>query len=332
MGNLQKIPRSSVTAILGEIERTDDSVHYDPETHNIDYDRTSMNYSVLPMLYYDEKEQTALENFNDRLSELKVQNRDDVKVLGQWVWTAPKDLDEEYYPELFQYITEYMIQKHGVENVIYAQVHMDETQPHLHIGIIPAVDLPPEKIKEGGPTQKVCAKEVFTKAYLQSIHAEVEQYVGQQMGIDVNLINGESLGVKGIKNYKKAKELAKKVATLETEITEKTEVLTELETNIVSAQDELSHLRSEIYEARTELSGIRKLISKAQETLKSMKETIKSLTEQLKCAPNLFQNICYYLSGGRISEEEAEETEKRYNQHLEDMERSAHSYDDGLSL
>lgn len=202
MGNLKKFTRASCSAVIGEAMRVDDKVLYNPENHQIDYDLSHLNYSVMDVP--DE----GLERYNRRLSEVFCQNREDVNTLVTWVWTMPKDLDPEYEREFFKGIYDFFKEKHGEENIIYARVHKDETTPHLQLGFIPVVAAP--KKKQG---YKVCAKEVSNKAYLHDIHSDLQIYLENRLGVECNILTGSSLKM-SLEEWKKHRDLAKEIGEL----------------------------------------------------------------------------------------------------------------------
>ena len=156
------------------------------------------------------------------------QNRADVNTLVTWVWTIPKDLDPKYERMFFTGIYDFFKEKHGAENIIYARVHKDETSPHLQLGFIPVVAAP--KKKQG---YKVCAKEVSNKAYLNSVHSDLQIYLENRLGVECNILTGESIGL-SLDEWKKQRDLVKEIGeltrerdSLKAEVNELKEELTE---------------------------------------------------------------------------------------------------------
>lgn len=60
--------------------------------------------------------------------------------------------------------------KHEKENVIAANVNMNEKRPHLHLKIIPIV------LDKNGE-EKNCCKNVLTKSYINTLHTDSAQYM-----------------------------------------------------------------------------------------------------------------------------------------------------------
>lgn len=302
MGNLKKLTKGDISGgVCAEIERTPETEReFNHETHNIDKDRTHLNYS------FTNRDISAQEYIEKRLDEVYVYGRNskrtDIVEVGSWVWTLPeefKDRDDEFKRNFFKLIFDYCAARFGLENIAYAQVHMDETTPHMHIGIIPIVhDLKKDR-------DKLCAKEVFTKEYLQNAHSDLEIYMEDRLGEDVPLINGRSLGVDGIREYKAAKELTKTVAALDQEITEKKELLTQLDQEIQEKQG---------------------ILTKLNEKIRVLKEKAESVIEHFSEHPNFYKMFLKWLKPNSTREERQQVLDK-YERHLEYV----RSMDDGLS-
>ena len=170
MAHIQKFTRGSVKAILEHDTRT---AQHDYKNPDIDPKRTHENYSFI----HDNR--TAIERLEQRLSEVKVQKRKDVNVLCSWVITKPYDVSEEreelFFKECYRFLTE----KYGSRNVITADVHYDESTPHLHFTFVPTV-ANNRKYKDPNKkpryTEKVCADELITREHLKTFHSELQKW------------------------------------------------------------------------------------------------------------------------------------------------------------
>ena len=297
MGNLKKTTKQAAcSGILDEILRTPELGRtFDPEKHEIDPTKTHLNYGLI------DHGMSPTDYLNKRLSEVKVQNRADVKVLGQWVWTMPKDLEPQYQEQFFDEIVKYNIEKFGAENICYAQVHLDERTPHLHLGIIPIVKV--DKARTDGKTEKCCAKDVFTRAYLQHAHADLQKHLEDKLGVEVNLLNGETLGVEGIANYKKAKDLAKQIPVLQATINE--------------LNEEIKEKRKEIKQLDAEISKKKGFLESLKDVVSDLQEKVKEVLEAIKGHPNMLAMFYHWLTGGEKEEEEVVEKVKEYTDDME---------------
>lgn len=170
MAHIQKFTRGSVKAILEHDTRT---AQHDYKNPDIDPKRTHENYSFI----HDNR--TALERLEQRLSEVKVQNRKDVNVLCSWVITKPFDVSEEREEVFFKECYRFLTEKYGSRNVITADVHEDESTPHLHFTFVPTV-ANNRKYKDPNKkpryTEKVCADELITREHLKTFHSELQQW------------------------------------------------------------------------------------------------------------------------------------------------------------
>ncbi|WP_186312786.1 plasmid recombination protein, partial [Bacillus pumilus] len=90
----------------------------------------------------------------------------DVKVCSDWVVTLPENLkgtSEKEQREFFEKTYEFLANRYGGEkNVLSANVHKDETTPHMHFAFMPVV------WDEKKQREKVSAKEVLTRKDLKT--------------------------------------------------------------------------------------------------------------------------------------------------------------------
>lgn len=175
MASVAKFTRAAVRNQLRHIERT--IAH--PANEDIDASMSEQNYSLAPQRGMD-----SYSYFRQRLSELYVYRRDDVKVMAGWIVTAPADLTRDQHEAFFRTTYDFLADRYGEENCVQAVVHHDESgQPHLHFCFIPVV---PDK-KHGG--EKVCANDVLNRAELRNFHPALQRYLDDH-GIDARVTSG----------------------------------------------------------------------------------------------------------------------------------------------
>jgi len=170
MAHIQKFTRGSVKAILEHDTRT---AQHDYKNADIDPKRTHENYSFI----HDNR--TAIERLEQRLSEVKVQNRKDVNILCSWVITKPYDVSEEREEVFFKECYKFLCEKYGSRNVITADVHEDESTPHLHFTFVPTVANTrkyKDPTKKPRFSEKVCADELITREHLKTFHSELQKW------------------------------------------------------------------------------------------------------------------------------------------------------------
>lgn len=175
MASVSKFTRSAVRNQLRHIERT--IAH--PANEDIDMSMSSQNYSLAPQRGMD-----SYSYFRQRLSELYVYRRDDVKVMAGWIVTAPTDLRKDQYEAFFHATYEFLANRYGEKNCIQAIVHNDESgQPHLHFCFIPVT----ADVKHGG--EKVCANDVLNRTELRNFHPALQRYLDDH-GVDARVTSG----------------------------------------------------------------------------------------------------------------------------------------------
>lgn len=144
----------------------------------IDITKTHLNYRL---------DQNADPNdfITQRLSEIKVQKRADVKVYCSWVLTVPQNLPIEKHREFFKTAYRFFCHDYGEKNIVMASVHLDETTPHMHLGFIPVVKEKKNQKKLG--QEKVSAKELITRAYLKNLHKRLKNDLERDLSCRVDI-------------------------------------------------------------------------------------------------------------------------------------------------
>lgn len=178
--HVEKYTKSAVGHLLRHYNRTAQN-NGNPD---IQPDKTGLNYNLC------QREQSDFNYYKKRLSQVKCQNRADVKTLCDWIITLPKqNFTEKQEQQFFQSGYDFMSKRYGKENVISAWVHKDEAgQPHLHFCFIPIT------IDKNKGIEKVSAKEVLTRNELRTIHNEMEAHMEKAFGHHVGILNGATAG------------------------------------------------------------------------------------------------------------------------------------------
>lgn len=158
----------------------------------IDLDRTPENYNLAP-----HREGGQLAFLQKRLSEVKIQKRADVNVMGSWVVTLPQgEYTRQQQQDFFAAAYRFLADRYGEQNVISAYVHRDENQPHMHFSFIPIVPDTKWNAKHpDNPREKVSAKECVTKLHLDQFHTQLQTYLDRQFEADLfPVLNGSTEG------------------------------------------------------------------------------------------------------------------------------------------
>ena len=173
MAHLEKFTLGSCRAILEHDTRTANHAY---KNKDIDTTRSHLNYSLVT------SDITAEERLKQRLSEVKVQKRSDVNVLCSWIVTLPEDVQQQDERKFFETVYAFLEQEAGSKNVVSADVHYDESRPHLHFTFVPVV-ANTRKYKDPNKqpkyTEKCCADEKLTRSYLQQFHERLDTYVAE---------------------------------------------------------------------------------------------------------------------------------------------------------
>lgn len=178
------------------------SIHLDRKTENhsnenIDNERTHLNYDLC------EKEGDTLSRLDERLSEVYCMKREDVKVGCEWIVTLPEKLHNEpverqrrFFEETYEFLAD---RYGGKQNVISANVHNDETTPHMHFDFIPVV------WDEKKEREKVSAKEVLTRSELKKFHTDLDKRLKERIPeiYQEGILNDKTIGIENIHSLKK---------------------------------------------------------------------------------------------------------------------------------
>ena len=181
-----KYSKSSANAVLEHSDRGIDK----PDIHKhsneqIDSSKTYLNYDLK-----NREGLTAYEYYKNRIDDINRKTKErtgkairkDAVTLCSWVVTAPKNLSEDMLEDFFKGSYNWFSERYSEENIVTAAIHMDETTPHMHFQFVPI-------IKKDG-VEKLCAKDMETPYTLKQVHPQLQQYLKQQLGYDIELING----------------------------------------------------------------------------------------------------------------------------------------------
>lgn len=143
------------------------------ETHSnkdIDPSRSHLNYE----LTVRDRSVSYEKQIKDYVNENKISNRairKDAVLCDEWIITSDKPffekLSEEETREFFETAKNYFAENYGLENIAYASVHLDESTPHMHMGVVPFQD------------GKLSSKAMFDKEELKKIQEDLPKYMNE---------------------------------------------------------------------------------------------------------------------------------------------------------
>ena len=192
MANLQKFAKGNVKGL---------SIHLDRKTTNhsnkeIDVTKSHLNYDLCT------KDGDTNSRLNERLNQVHCLNRKDVKVCATWVVTLPESLKEKSADDqriFFEKTYDFLTDRYGGEqNVLSANVHNDETTPHMHFAFVPVV------WDEKKQYEKVSAKEILNRKELQTFHQDLDTFLKREIPriYREGILNGQTVDVANVKELK----------------------------------------------------------------------------------------------------------------------------------
>ncbi len=193
MAHVKHYTAASVRDILAHNSRTDNYSNPD-----IDSSRSRYNYSLSG---HDDN----YTYYQERLNQVHHMKRANLNTLSSWVITLPKGVRHEDQKRFFEECKNFLDKRYGAENCISADVHFDETTPHLHYTFIPVVhDLKKDR-------DKVSCKEVFRLKELYLFHNDLNKYIEEHLGYQVAIKTGKTeknVSINELKTVTKARIIA----------------------------------------------------------------------------------------------------------------------------
>lgn len=167
--HMMKIKSGAVGGIQSHNNR-----EHEPKTNpDVDMSRSEDNYDLIPCDNYKRSIKEKLSN----LVESSRAIRKDAVVVCNFIVTSDNEtmdaLGTDRQREFFQDSVKWFSDRYGADRVLNATVHMDETTPHLHIGVMP--------ITQDG---RLSAKAIFTKTEMKAIQTEFARDVGEKYGLE----------------------------------------------------------------------------------------------------------------------------------------------------
>ena len=167
--HMMKIKSGAVGGIQSHNNR-----EHEPKTNpDVDMSRSEDNYDLISCDNYKRSIKEKLSN----LVESSRAVRKDAVVVCNFIVTSDNEtmnaLGADRQREFFEDSVKWFSDRYGADRVLNATVHMDETTPHLHIGVMP--------ITQDG---RLSAKAIFTKTEMKAIQTEFARDVGEKYGLE----------------------------------------------------------------------------------------------------------------------------------------------------
>lgn len=156
---------------LGGAYRHNERIFENHANKDIDTERSHLNYELTDR----ERSLSYEKQIKEYVNENKISQRairKDAVLCDEWIITSDKaffeKLDQEQTRAFFEAAKDYFAENYGESNIAYASVHMDESTPHMHLGIVP--------MRDG----KLSSKAMFDREELKKIQDELPQYLNEQ--------------------------------------------------------------------------------------------------------------------------------------------------------
>lgn len=170
---------------------------------DIDYEKSNENYDLMndgDLKYESEIKRQIGER-------VKRKTRANSVVLSEFMVTASPEfmesLSAEEQKKYFEQSLDFLQERYGKQNILYAVVHHDEKTPHMHVGIIPITK-----------DERLSAKDIFNRVELQNLQTEFTEHM-QQNNFDIE--RGKPSDKKHLSpgEYKEKMDLEKEIKLLE---------------------------------------------------------------------------------------------------------------------
>lgn len=252
--HMMKIKSGAVGGIQSHNNR-----EHEPKTNpDVDMSRSEDNYDLISCDNYKRSIKEKMSN----LVESSRAVRKDAVVVCNFIVTSDNEtmnaLGADRQREFFEDSVKWFSDRYGADRVLNATVHMDETTPHLHIGVMP--------ITQDG---RLSAKAIFTKTEMKAIQTEFARDVGEKYGLERGVEGSERTHLSEARfKEQKALEMANEHGAIAQELQ-------------IIAED----CKQELSEATRSLEAVKQELSAMQDkkdTLQGEIERLEAIDKQTK--------------------------------------------------
>ena len=262
--HMMKIKSGAVGGIQSHNNR-----EHEPKTNpDVDMSRSEDNYDLISCDNYKRSIKEKLSN----LVESSRAIRKDAVVVCNFIVTSDNEtmdaLGADRQREFFQDSVKWFSDRYGADRVLNATVHMDETTPHLHIGVMP--------ITQDG---RLSAKAIFTKTEMKAIQTEFAREVGEKYGLERGVEGSERTHLSEARfKEQKALEMVNEHGAITQELRVLAEdykqELSEATRSLETVKQELSTMQDRKDTLRGEIERLEEVKGRADQTMKRVHETV----------------------------------------------------------
>ncbi|HFR3644071.1 TPA: MobV family relaxase [Streptococcus suis] len=253
---------------LGGAYRHNERVFENHSNKDIDPERSHLNYELTDRDRSIPYDRQIKQYVNDnKLSKRAI--RKDAVLCNEWIITSDKaffeNMSQEQTKEFFETAKNFFAERYGEQNIAYAMVHLDESTPHMHLGLVP--------LKNG----KLSSKALFGhREQLQEIQEEFPKYLNEK-GYDLQ--RGKVDSEKKHLDTAEYKEKQRLLDDVEQRLSEKQDKLeqisqkiNQLELTVSEKEQLLRHLEQKEWHTLEELNQYEKEIEQLSASLLDLKE------------------------------------------------------------
>ena len=272
--HMQKMKMSAAGGIQSHINRE----HESKTNADIDYEKTKNNYDFISTSNLRDDIKMTI----DDIVNPKKSIRKDAVVCCNFVITSDYDtmskLNPEEQKQFFEDTVQFFGDRYGFNKIIYANVHLDEKTPHMHLGLVPITQ-----------DNRLSCKTLFTPVELKNLQTAFYERVGVRYGM-VRGIEGSTNKHIETQRYKKQ--------TLMQDIKEMTNHLERMKKTLDQSkklESKVELLEKQVQEREEEIKVLDDIISKkiskgvdeGHFSMRTLKEDISKMKEEQK-EKNLF--------------------------------------------
>ena len=245
---------------------------------NIDIDkaRTPLNYDLVNQgnINYLKRVKSIIEA--NRASERAI--RKDATVYCECIISSDsaffEKITEDSQKEFFKGALDYLKNKIGEEFIISANVHLDETTPHMHVGFVPIIE------------NSLSAKKLIDRKFLREVQDQLPAYL-KNIGFDIQRgIEGSKRKHKDIKEFKKE---------LDREVENKCKDINTMESHKNELESQIEQLEADLNKMTIEYNNATKILNEnrlAMYQIQEIKvEPIMFSSDKVKIDKNDFERL-----------------------------------------
>ena len=245
---------------------------------NIDIDkaRTPLNYDLVNQedINYLKRVKTIIEA--NRRSERAI--RKDATVYCECIISSDgaffENLTDDKQKEFFKSSLDYLKNRIGEEFIVSANVHLDETTPHMHVGFVPIIE------------NSLSAKKLIDRKFLREVQDQLPAYL-KNIGFDIQRgIEGSKRKHKDIKEFKKE---------LDREVENKCKDINTMESHKNELESQIEQLEADLNKMTIEYNNATKILNEnrlAMYQIQEIKvEPIMFSSDKVKIDKNDFERL-----------------------------------------